>query len=57
MASLNAKVARLQKDNLSFQTNLEKEKKAKLDAESKLAAKVNLIEKERLEKDEKNTHN
>ncbi|XP_010692503.1 uncharacterized protein LOC104905614 isoform X2 [Beta vulgaris subsp. vulgaris] len=53
MASLQDKVARLQKDNLSHQTKLEKEKQARLDAENKLAAELKLIEKERLEKDEK----
>lgn len=53
VASLFAKVTRLQQKNLSLQVDLETEKKAKLDAEDKLSAEVHLIEKERLDKDQK----
>lgn len=53
VATLQDKVARLQKDNLSHQAKLEREKQSRLDAESKLAAEQKLMEKERLEKDEK----
>ena len=53
VASLQDKVARLQKDILSHQTKLEKEKQAMVDTDNKLAAELKLIEKERLEKDEK----
>ncbi|XP_057247523.1 uncharacterized protein LOC130589909 [Beta vulgaris subsp. vulgaris] len=53
VATLQDKVARLQKDNLSHQAKLEREKQSRLDAESKLAAEQKLMEKERQEKDEK----